>query len=213
MTVPSNDQEQRELTEWESKRHLGQDLPTPRETLTTSVDEAVTTCEEYGGRVVLKASGVAHKSERNLVRIGLDAAAVADAWSELAGAGDGTVLCAEMVSGDLELIVGGLRDPHFGPVVTVGLGGVTAEVLADAVTLLAPPEPGELATALTELKGHALLNGFRGWAPVDLTALEQLVMTVSQLLESDPTVVEVDCNPVLIRDGQPVVLDALVVLE
>ncbi len=213
MTVSNHDQDRRELTEWESKQRLGPDLPTPQEALTTSTAEAVDACHRFGGRVVLKASGVAHKSEHNLVRVGLDADQVAAAWSELADAGDGTVLCAEMVSGELELIVGGLRDPHFGPVVTVGLGGVAAEVLADAVTMLAPPEPGELAMALSELKGHALLTGYRGGPPVDTVALEQVVTAVSRLLEDDPAVVEIDCNPVLIRDGRPVVLDALVVLE
>ena len=199
-----------ELSEWESKQRLG-GVPTPREVLTTTVEEAVDACESLGGRVVCKASGVAHKFELGLVRIGLDAAAVRSNWEELAAGGDGTVLCSELVSGELELIVGGLRDPHFGPVVSIGIGGVAAEVFGDVAVVLAPPEPGELDAALATLRGDALLRGHRGSVPVDVAALEQIVMAVSNLLEDDPSVVEVDCNPVLVSDGKPLVLDALVV--
>ena len=199
-----------ELSEWESKQQLS-GLPTPREVLTTTVEEAVEACEDLGGRVVCKASGVAHKSELGLVRTGLDAAGVRSNWEELAAGGDGTVLCAELVSGELELIVGGLRDPHFGPVVSIGIGGVATEVFGDVAVVLAPPEPGELDEALATLQGSALFRGYRGSPPVDMTALEQVVMAVSNLLEADPSVVEVDCNPVLISSGKPLVLDALVV--
>ena len=202
-----------ELTEWESIQRLGDELPFPRQVLTLRVEEALTACDEFGGRVVLKSSGVAHKSDLGLVRVGLDIAGVRAIWHELAKAGDGTVLCAEVVSGELELIVGGLRDPHFGPVVTIGLGGVTAEIFADAVTLLAPPVPGELDSALSSLRGNALLRGHRGGPAVNLLSLEKVVMAVSDLLESDPAVIEIDCNPVLIRQGEPLVLDALVVTE
>ena len=199
-----------ELSEWESKRRLA-GLPTPREVLATTVEQAVDACEDLGGRIVCKASGVAHKSELGLVRVGLDAAGVRSDWERLAAGGDGTVLCAELVSGELELIVGGLRDPHFGPVVSVGIGGVAAEVFGDVAAVLAPPEPGELDEALATLRGAALLRGHRGSQPVDVAALEQVVMAVSNLLETDPSVVEIDCNPVLISDGKPLVLDALVV--
>lgn len=199
-----------ELSEWDSKQRLS-GLPTPREVLTTTVEEAIDACEDLGGRVVCKASGVAHKSELGLVRIGLDAAGVRSSWEELAAGGDGTVLCAELVSGELELIVGGLRDPHFGPVVSIGIGGVATEVFGDVAVVLAPPEPGELDDALATLRGSTLLRGHRGSPPVDVAALEQVVMAVSNLLDTDPSVVEVDCNPVLISGGQPLVLDALVV--
>ena len=202
-----------ELSEWESKQRLGPTLRTPREVLTSNLDEAIVACTELGGRVVLKASGVAHKSELGLVRVGLDSDGVKEAWQELADAGDATVLCSEVVSGELELIVGGFRDPHFGPVVSIGIGGVAAEVFGDVASILAPPEPGELAEALGTLRAAALLHGHRGAPPVDLDALEKVVSLVSNLLETDPAVIEIDCNPVLIADGQPVVVDALVVLE
>lgn len=201
------------LNEWDSKRLLGPDLPTPREERTTSLAQAVAFAEDVGGPVVAKASGVAHKSDGGLVRLGLDPGGVAGCWAELAAAGDGTVLVAEQVRGELELIVGGSRDVSFGPLVTVGVGGVAAEVFDDVAVLLSPPEPGELDRALSGLRGARLLDGYRGATPVDRDALATIVGLVAALLAAEPNVVEIDCNPVLVCDGRPVVLDALVVLE
>jgi len=201
------------LTEWDSKQVLGPDLPTPREERTTSVERAVAFAEEIVGPVVAKASGVAHKSDGGLVRLGLDPDGVAACWMELAEAGDGTVLVAEQVRGELELIVGGSRDASFGPLVTVGIGGVAAEVFDDVAVLLSPPEPGELDRALDGLRGARLLNGYRGGSPVDRDALAKIVAMVAAVLDAEPSVAEIDCNPVLVCDGRPLVLDALVVLE
>jgi hypothetical protein len=201
------------LSEWDSKALLGPGLPTARELRTTSPEQARGFAAEIGAAVVAKASGVAHKSDGGLVRLGLDPDGVSRCWAELAAAGDGTVLIAEQVTGELELIVGGSRDPSFGPLVTIGLGGVAAEILDDVAVLLSPPEPGELDKALSGLRGARLLTGYRGATPVDRESLALIVDRVAGLLDRDPAVVEIDCNPVLVRDGQPIVLDALVVKE
>lgn len=198
------------LSEWDSKQALGSDLPRPREIRATELDEALGFARELGGPVVAKASGVAHKTEGGLVRRGLDGDGLAACWEQLAAAGDGAVLVAEQVQAELELIVGGLVDPQFGPLVSVGLGGIAAEVLDDVALVLAPPEPGELAAALGELRGAALLDGYRAGPPVDRAELERIVDAVAGLL-ADPAVTEIDCNPVLVRDGHPLVVDALVV--
>jgi len=200
------------ITEWESKQLLGDGLPRPREILSSSVAEAVAFAEELSDGVVLKASGVAHKTEGGLVRVGLDAGGVRDAWGDLAEAGDGRVLVAEEVRGDLELMAGGLRDPQFGPLVSIGLGGVLAEVLRDVTFVLAPPEPGELALAISRLRSRELFAGYRGRTPPDHDALEAIVDAISRLLVSRDDVTEVDCNPIIVRAGVPLVVDALVVL-
>ena len=199
------------LSEWESKELLGPGLPRPRERRTTGVEDAAAFAVEVAGPVVAKASGVAHKTEGGLVRLDLDADALGSCWAELADAGDGTVLVAEQVRGELELIVGGLRDPQFGPLVSVGLGGVATEVFADVAFVLAPPEPGELDRALDRLRAAPLLDGHRGQRAVDRAALHAVVDAVAGLLHRDPSVVEIDCNPVLVVDGRPIVVDALVV--
>jgi hypothetical protein len=200
------------LSEWESKRRL-EGLPYPKEALTRSREQAQEFVSALGKPVVAKASGVAHKTEGGLVRFGVTAQTVGPIWDELAAAADGTVLLAEQLSAELELIVGGYRDPSFGPLVTLGIGGIAAEIFGDVVALLAPPEPGEVAAAVEQLSGRKLLQGIRGGPPVDIDALTQIAATVANLLAEDPTVAEIDCNPVMVCKGTPRVVDALVVLS
>jgi hypothetical protein len=197
----------RPLTEWQSKALLG-DVPRPREALTRSRAEAVAFAESIGGPVVAKASGVVHKTELGAVRLGADVAAV---WDHLAVLGDGTVLVAEQVRGELELMAGGVRDPQFGPIVSIGLGGVTAEVLQDVAFLLVPTAPGELDRAIGRLRAAPLFDGHRGRPPVDRERLQRILDAVGGLLVADPDVVEVDVNPIVVAGGRPLVVDALVV--
>lgn len=201
------------LNEWDSKARLGDQLPRPAEILATSREQAQQFAATVNGPVVAKASGVAHKTESDLVRLGLGPADIGEVWDDLAAAGDGTVLLAEQINAELELIVGGYRDPGFGPLVTVGIGGIAAEIFSDIVAILAPPEEGEVAAAVAELAGKQLLAGIRGGSPVDLAALGSIIGAVSELLCSDPTVAEIDCNPVMVHNGVPVVADALLVLN
>lgn len=198
----------RALTEWRSKALLG-DVPRPREALTRSREEALAFARSVHGPVVAKACGIEHKSDHGGVRLDADVAAV---WAELAALGDGTVLVAEQVRGELELIAGGLRDPQFGPIVSIGLGGVAAEVLRDVAFALAPMMPGELDRTIARLRSAPLFDGHRGRPPVDRVALQRILDAVGDVLARDPEVAEVDVNPIVVRDGCPLVLDALVVL-
>ena len=209
---PPEDQSLTVLSEWESKQRL-QGLPLVSERRTASLTEAADAVAELRAPLVAKASGIAHKSERGLVHLGLSPKEVLDAWQELADTGDGTVLIAEFVKGELELVVGGLRDPHFGPAITIGLGGVAAEVFNDTVTVLAPPEPGEVESAVRALRGAPLLHGNRGAEPVDLHALEAIIQHLADALTEHDDILEIDCNPVVITRGRPVVVDALVVVS
>jgi hypothetical protein len=197
----------RTLTEWESKALLG-DVARPREALTRSRAEAEAFAATIRGPVVAKASGVVHKTEHDAVRMGADVAAV---WDQLAILGDGTVLVAEQVRGDLELIASGLRDPQFGPIVSIGLGGPAAEVLQDVAYLLVPTRPGELDAAIARLRCARLFEGHRGRPPVDRSALQRILDAIGRLLVGDPGVVAVDVNPILVMRGRPLVADALVI--
>jgi acetyl-CoA synthetase (ADP-forming) len=200
------------LSEWESKRRLGAALPRPEEIRSRTRAEAEAFAAAAGGRFVAKASGIAHKTEGGLVRSGLAPADVGAVWQALADAGDGTVIVARQLEAELELIVGGYRDPAFGPVVTVGIGGIAAEIFRDVAAILAPPDPGEVAAAVNELAGRRLFAGVRGRPPVDLAALEDIVLLVAGAFAADPDIAEIDCNPVMVCDGRPLVADALVVL-
>ncbi len=117
-----------------------------------------------------------------------------------------------MAAPGVELIVGGRRDGVFGPAVLVGFGGILAEVLDDVAVLLAPVTPAEVLTRLEGLRGAVLLHGARGAAGVDVDALAALVVAVGDLLVADPSIAEIDLNPVIASPAGVVAVDGLVVL-
>jgi hypothetical protein len=201
----------RTLTEWQSKLALGPDLPRPREMLTRSAAEAREFAEQLGVPVVMKASGLSHKSDQGGVRVGVLGIEVPLHWDRLAALGDGTVLIAEQVRGELELSLGGTRDKQFGPVLSIGIRGIPTELQPDVSYLRAPPAPGELEKAISRLRGAALLNGHRGRRVVDRAGLSGILDAISRLLIEDERVLEVDCDPVIVSRGRPVVADAQVV--
>jgi len=207
------------LSEHASKQLLaGYGVPFAAERLVPDAEAAVAAAREIGFPVVVKLCGdaIAHKTERGLVRLGLgDAEAVARGASELLAAAvpaDGEVglLVAEQVRGARELIAGVIRDPQFGPCVMLGVGGILAEALSDVVFAAAPLDeagaralPGRLATS-------ALLGPFRGEPAVDPDALARVLLGLSRLALERPDVASVDLNPLIVRDGVPWAVDALV---
>jgi acyl-CoA synthetase (NDP forming) len=162
--------------------------------------------------LVLKAVGSLHKSDAGGVVLGLaDAGATEAAYlalvARLAPPAVSVEVMADLDAG-VELIVGCLRDPRFGPVLMVGLGGVFAEVLGDTAVALAPVSPDGARTLLLSLRGAALLHGVRGRAPVDLDALADLVSRVSHVAAAHPELAELEVNPVLASATGALALDA-----
>ena len=213
----------RTLSEHDSKQLLaGYGVPVARERLAADPAEARRAAEELGYPVALKLCGeaIAHKTERDLVRLGLaDPAALERAAAELWAKRrpeDGTVslLVAELVRGRRELIAGLVRDPQFGPCVLLGLGGILAEALRDVVFALAPLERADARRMVEGLRArHLLTEPFRGEPPVDLDALADVLVGLGRLAAERPDVVSVDVNPLIVRgDGRPVAVDALVEL-
>jgi acetyl-CoA synthetase (ADP-forming) len=192
------------------------------ERLAGSPAEAGDAADAIGYPVVAKLNGdrIAHKTERGLVRLGLgDRAAVERAADELLAAarpddGEVSVLVAPMVRGNRELIAGLVRDPQFGMCVMLGIGGVLAEALADVVFRLVPIERVDALEMIESLATQKLLGPFRGEQGVDKDALAEVLLGLSRLAESDPTVVSVDLNPLIVQpDGRPVAVDALVEVD
>jgi acyl-CoA synthetase (NDP forming) len=122
---------------------------------------------------------------------------------------DGGVLVQPQLGG-VEVIVGGARDPAFGPLVLVGLGGVLVEVLRSSVVRLAPIDEREAAAALRSLRGFQVLTGVRGRPAADVDALVRTVVGVSRLMAAVPGVAELDLNPVLASPGGAVAVDVRV---
>ncbi len=207
------------LSEADSKRALathGVVFPAEREV--GDVDAAVAAARELGHPVVLKlgGAGIAHKTERGLVRLGLDDDdAVAAAAAELLAAarpedGEVHVLVAPMLRGNREMIAGLHHDPQFGMTVMLGIGGVLTEALADVAFSLVPISRLDAAEMIDDLASQALLGEVRGEAALDREAMADVLVALSAAAESDPSIVGADLNPLIIVDGRPVAVDALV---
>jgi succinyl-CoA synthetase beta subunit len=210
------------LSEARSKRLLAEHgLRMLPERSASTVDEAVASAGELGFPVVVKLCGdaIAHKTERGLVRLSLgDAAAVHDAAQALLDAatpddGDVELLVAPMVRGARELIAGLHTDEQFGRAVMIGFGGILAEAIADVSFRLVPLEPVDAEEMIDELATQALLGPFRGEPAVDREALVGTILGLSALAAADPGVVSVDINPLIVVDGIPIAVDALVVMR
>jgi acyl-CoA synthetase (NDP forming)/RimJ/RimL family protein N-acetyltransferase len=177
--------------------------------LVGSPDEAEAAAGELGYPVALKLAGLVHKTDADGVRLDIrDAGQLRSACRQLAEHPAAGILVQPMLTGDVEIIVGGLQDPVFGPVVMVGAGGIFADLVDDRRFLLAPVGPDRAATAIAELRLARLLDGYRGRPPVSRPALARLVSRVAALVDDLPEVAEIDLNPVLGRGEELVVVDA-----
>jgi acetyl-CoA synthetase len=180
--------------------------------------QAVAVAERLGYPVVVKVSapGLAHKTEVGGVRLDLrDPAAVMAAFDEVTASGRAAGLPVagarvERFRSGLEMIVGGLVDPVFGRVVSVGMGGVMTELLDDVVFAPAPVDESGALSMIDRLRGRPLLDGFRGGSPADVGGLTRIVSVVSRGLVGS-AVQEVEVNPVIWTGEEWVAVDWLVV--
>ena len=219
--VDGNDTAQaRALPELESLARLAAlGIPVVRVEMASSADEAVARATEIGYPVVVKvdAIGLAHKSDIGAVRVGLrDAAEVRAAAEEMLvlrladGATRRGLVVAPQVAGR-ELILGARRDPSFGPLVLVGLGGILAQAIDDVAVRLAPVSAAEAETMLDELRGRRLLGPLRGQPGIDRQAVVDAIVQLGQLIVVSPGIVEIDVNPLISGPGGTAAVDALVV--
>jgi acetyl-CoA synthetase (ADP-forming) len=207
------------LSEADSKRLLAtHGVVFPDERVVTTASEAAEAAAAIGFPVVAKLGGdaIAHKTERGLVRLGLgDAAAVERAAQELLDAarpddGEVHVLVAPMLKGNRELIAGLHHDPQFGMTVMLGVGGVLAEAVQDVAFRLVPIERVDAEEMIEDLATQKLLGEFRGEPAVDRAALVDVLLGLSAAAAADPSIASADLNPLIVVDGKPVAVDALV---
>jgi acetyltransferase len=214
---------ERTLAEHEAKdllRRFG--VPAARERAVANPEDAAQAAAALGFPVVLKLTGerIAHKTERGLVRLGLtDTSAVRAAAADLLARrrpedGDVALLVAELVRGRRELIAGVVRDPQFGPLVVLGLGGIFTEALGEVAFAPAPLDAMGVERMVQGVpRIGRLLESFRGEPAVDRQVLADILIGLGRLGLERPDVVSVDVNPLIVRDGVPVAVDALVVLD
>jgi len=214
------------LTEAEAKTLLARyGVERPAEALVTSADEAAAAAARIGGPVALKVQSpdITHKTEAGGVALGLSGeGAVREAYQRIIGnaaraqadAAIHGVLVQEMAPRGQEMILGVTRDPTFGPMLMVGLGGIHVEILRDVVFAPVPIGEEEALSLLGELQGAALLEGLRGAPPADRAALAKLMTTLSRFAADHADLIEeIDLNPVIVHpQGQGLtVVDALIV--
>ena len=210
------------LSEYESKQFLARaGIQTPLERLVYSPDDAVTAAAELGFPIALKlcGAGIAHKTERNGVRLDLqDAAAVSEQATDLlaelrpedTGAG---LLVQPMVRGRREVIAGLVRDPAFGPCVMFGIGGIFAEVLGDVAFAVAPLDDQDALQLVDALEHRNFLGTFRGEAAADRAKLAAILQALGQIGIEHPEVRSIDLNPLILDGAVPVIVDALIEIE
>ena len=211
--------------EWIGKKLLAAaGIPVPAGRLVRDVEQAVAVAAEIGFPVVLKAQAesLIHKTDAGGVVLNLqDVAGLRAGWDRLMAAVERSrpglkldgVLVEAMVEAGLELVVGARRDPRWGPIVVVGLGGIFVEALGDVRLLAADASEDEIIEELGKLKAARLLNGFRNLPPADIAAAARAIGAVGRLVAAQAHITEVEINPLMVhaRGRGATALDALVV--
>jgi acetyl coenzyme A synthetase (ADP forming)-like protein len=194
-------------------------LPLAEWRLAATPDEAGRAAGEIGHPVALKAvaPGLVHKTEAGAVRLGLEGAeTVADAAREmaermaLAGVEIERFLVQRMVPQGVEMLIGVVHDPLFGPVVAVGAGGTAVELLKDVQVRITPLSDVDAPEMIRSLATFPLLDGYRGSPRMDVAALEDVLLRVGTMVETHPELAEMDCNPVVVLPNGAVIVDARV---
>jgi acyl-CoA synthetase (NDP forming) len=213
------------LTEVESKELLKKSgIPVVEAKLSRSKKEAISISKEMGFPVVLKISSpdVVHKSDSGGVKLGLsNATEVGKAYNEIISSVKQAypkaqiegVSVQSMAPPGVEVIVGMSKDPQFGPVLMFGLGGILVEVLKDVSFRIVPVTARDARAMIREIKGYPILEGYRGQKPASIPALEKLIVKVSQFIEKNPHIKELDLNPIFAYPDKAVAVDARIILE
>lgn len=213
------------LTEIESKELLKKaGIPVVETKLARSKKEAISISKKVGFPVVLKISSpdVVHKSDSGGVKLGLaNATQIGKAYNEIISSVKQAypeaqiegVSVQPMAPSGVEVIVGMSKDPQFGPVLMFGLGGILVEVLKDVSFRIVPVTERDAREMIREIKGYPVLEGYRGQKPASIPALEKLIVKVSQFVEKNPQIKELDLNPIFAYPDKAVAVDARIILE
>lgn len=195
-----------------------------RHNVVSSCNEAIQAASSLGYPVVLKiiSPDISHKTDVGGVMAGIkDADGIKMAFEEILrnvkvkrpDARIQGIFVEEMASLSTEVIVGGIRDPQFGPAVMFGLGGVFVEVFKDVSFRIAPVEEFEAFDMISDIKGATLLKGFRNTRPLDIPALAQTIIQVSHMMTSLDEIKEIDLNPVFVYPKGVKAVDARIILS
>ncbi len=213
------------LNEIESKELLkAAKIPVVDTRLATSKKEAMELAAKLGFPVVMKivSPDISHKSDAGGVKLGIQNATQAgkaygeilanvkkhDPKAKIIG-----VTVQKMARPGIEIIIGMTKDAQFGPVIMFGLGGILVEILKDVSFRIVPLEKRDASEMITEIKGFPVLKGYRGQEPANIPFLEDLIVKVSDFVDKNPEIKELDLNPVFAYKDGAMAVDARVILE
>jgi acyl-CoA synthetase (NDP forming) len=190
-------------------------VPVVRHETVSSKAELVTAAGSIGYPLVIKTAepGINHKSDSNGVVINIKSEPdLLDHYDDLSGRLGPTVLVSQMVNDGVEISLGTLNDPQFGPIVMVAAGGLLVELLSDRAVAMCPVSPQQADEMIASLKANRLLQGFRGKAASNRQALIDAIVALSVIaFEFKDSIAEIDINPVLVNDDEALAVDALIV--
>jgi len=210
---------QKALDEYSAKKLLAcYGVPVTKEELTTTADDALVAAAKIGYPVGLKACSweIMHKSGKGLIALNVEnEKRLKNDFADIQkNAGKAVpVLVQEMLNGNREFLAGMTRFAGFGPCVIFGLGGVLTEVYKDTTLRLAPLADREAQEMFAEIRARQLLDDVRGMPKVNTAKLTQIIQAVGNIALLHPEIAEIDLNPIMINGAEPVVADALVVME
>ncbi len=213
------------LTEIESKQLIAEaGIGTTLIKLARSKEEAISISKEIGFPVVLKihSPDVIHKSDVGGVKLGLKSEdEVGKAYDEIVASVKRSqpdariegVTVQNMARPGIEVIIGMTKDPQFGPVIMFGLGGILVEILKDVSFRIVPLTRRDAREMIREIKGYPLLEGYRGQEPADIAFLEDMILKVSDFVDRNPEIKELDLNPIFAYKDGALAVDARIILE
>jgi len=216
--------EERSLLETEAKELLkAYGIPIPDFQLIKSEDEIAGLAKEINFPVVMKivSPDIIHKTDAGGVKLNIkDETEARLAYQEIISktkkynkeAQVFGVITYSMIPKATEIIIGMMKDPHFGPVAMFGMGGIYVEVLKDVSFRIIPLEERDAKEMITKIKGYEILKGIRGEPPRDIPAIEEVLMKVSKLTMENPEINEIDLNPIFVFEKGLQVVDARMIL-
>ena len=214
----------RSLLETEAKELLREyGIPVPDFKLIKSKEEISGIGESIGYPLVMKivSPDIIHKSDAGGVKLNIkDEKEAKLAYQEIISKAKTYnkeaqifgVITYSMIPKATEIIIGMMQDPHFGPVIMFGLGGIFVEVLKDISFRVLPIEERDAEEMISEIKGYKILKGVRGEGPKDIEAIKNLLLKISQLTLENPEISEIDLNPVFVFEKGLQVVDARMIL-
>jgi len=216
--------EKRSLLETEAKELLKEyGIPVPDFKLIKNEEEITELAKEINFPIVMKivSPDIIHKTDAGGVKVGIKTEKEARiAYQEIIfevkkynkKAKISGVIVYPMVRKGTEIIIGIMKDPHFGPVIMFGFGGIFVEVLKDISFRILPIEERDAEEMINEIKGSKILKGVRGEGPKDIKAIKNLLLKISQLALENPEISEIDLNPVFVFEKGLQVIDARMIL-